>query len=275
MQIITETSASDAKGLYLLFAKGKRPDRAAIREFVANQIAVNLTHDPADDSQLQLVAAEGEVIKRAEPDRRAPDDVRWLELLRDGLMFDLRGLSDGEAISFPEVEFKFDLEEMPRPVFFEALQLTPGHHLAGGERTMPVAKGLIALARDLVHHFDEIEAIVWPHSSSAIGPRFFESVATSWLDGGPFPALGLTAFRETIDGALQSIGLNFWIDRELRIELPLSKDKISATRLAVRIVNQLVLLGGIDGNERVAAPDGSLLIMRTSRNGKFIRVWRE
>lgn len=140
---------------------------------------------------------------------------------------------------------------------------------------MPVVKGLVGLARDLIHHFDDIVAIVWPPSDSAIGQRFFESITTAWLEGGPFPALGLTAFKETIDGAIQSKGLDFWIDQELRIEPPLSSDKVTATRLGVRLVNHLVMVGGIEGDERTVAPDGNRLIMRTSRNGKFVRVWRE
>lgn len=140
---------------------------------------------------------------------------------------------------------------------------------------MPVVKGLVGLARDLVHQFDDLLAIVWPPSASAIGRRFFESVTTAWLEGGPFPALGLTAFKETIDGAVQSQGLDFWIGQELRIEPPLSSDKVTATRLGVRLVNHLVMVGGIEGDERTVAPDGSRLIMRVSRNGRFVRVWRE
>jgi len=140
---------------------------------------------------------------------------------------------------------------------------------------MPVVKAMIALARDLVHHFESLEAVVWPTSQSAIGRRFFESVTTAWLDGGPFPALGLTAFRETIDGAMQSTGLDFWIGQELRIEPPLSSDKVAATRLGVRLVNQLIAVGGIEGDERIVAPDGTRLLLRTSRNWRFIRVSRE
>lgn len=136
-------------------------------------------------------------------------------------------------------------------------------------------RGLVALARDLAHHFEDASAIVWPPAKSAIGRRFFESITTAWIDGGAFPALGLTAFQETIDGALQSVGLTYWIGQELRIEAPLSSDKVAATRLGVRLINQLILLGGLDDSERIVAPDGSRLVMRPSRNRKYIRVWRE
>ncbi|BDI61007.1 hypothetical protein [Qipengyuania nanhaisediminis] len=199
----------------------------------------------------------------------------WLELLRDGLVFDLCGLAPGPSTAFPSADNRFDLDELPGAARHDALQLTPGPHLAGGERTLPVVKSMIGLARDIAHHFDGLTAVVWPPSASAIGRRFFDSVATAWLQGGPFPALGLTAFRETLDGALQSVGLDYWIGQELRIEPPLSSDKLAATRLAVRLVNQLVLVGGLDGDERIVAPDGTRLLMRISRNGRFVRVARE
>ncbi len=134
---------------------------------------------------------------------------------------------------------------------------------------------MLALACDLVLHFSDCEAVCWGPSRSVIGRRYFESVVSAWLDGGPFPALGLTAFGEMPDGALQSVGLAFWIGQELRIEPPLSRDKVAAARLGVRLVNQLVLTGGITDDERIIAPDGSPLVLRASRDRALISVWRE
>lgn len=134
---------------------------------------------------------------------------------------------------------------------------------------------MLALACDLVLHFSDCEAVSWGPSQSAIGRRYFESVISAWLDGGPFPALGLTSFGETGDGALQSVGLAFWIGQELRIEPPLSRDKVAATRLGIRLVNQLVLTGAITDQEWITAPDGSPLLLRASREQAVISVWRE
>lgn len=225
---------------------------------------------------MHLASEDGETVTRkGRTAGNSCEELLWVELVRDGLAFDLSGLSPGASARFPEPQHRFDLDTMPTASRYDVLQLAPGHHLAGGERSMPVARGLVGLARDLIDHFDELKAVIWPPSASAIGHQFFESVVTAWLEGGPFPALGLTAFRETIDGALQSEGLDFWIGQELRIEPPLGADKVAATRLAVRLVNQLILVGGIEASERVIAPDGSRLVMRTSRNGRFVRVWRE
>jgi hypothetical protein len=272
---IDQTPHAEPKGMVLLFASGKRPNRAAMRDFAAQQRAVSISHDPLDGTPLQLVAVDGSPQPPSASLRTNVGETIWLELLRDGLTFDLQGLGPGVGIGLPKVDHRFDLELAPSVLRHEALRLIPGQHLAGAEATMPVAKALIALARDLTHHFNDLIAVVWPPARSVIGRRFFESIATAWLEGGAFPALGLTAFRETIDGALQSVGLEFWLGQELRIEPPFSSDKAMATRLGVRLINQLILIGGLEDSERVVAPDGARLILRPSRNRKFIRVWRE
>lgn len=140
---------------------------------------------------------------------------------------------------------------------------------------MPLMRSLLALGCDMIRQFGDLAAVVWSPASSAIGRRFFESATSAWLDGGPFPALGLTAFTETPDAALESVGLEFWIGQELRIEPPLSADRVAATRLGIRLVNHLVIIGGLSGDDRIVAPDGTRLLLRPSRTRALISVWRE
>jgi hypothetical protein len=270
---IGDVQHSDSTGLFLLFAAGERPTCAALQQFASRQNAVSLSYDASGSAPLRRIEpapGTGET-----PVEEVVEQGVLAELLRDGLTFDCTGLAPGRAREFPVVAHRFDLAAIPTAKRYEAVQLVPGQHLRGGERTMPVARGLIALARDILHHFEHLHAVVWPPSQAAIGRRFFESTATAWLEGGAFPALGLTAFREMLDGALQSVGLDFWIGQELRIEPPLSQDKVAATRLGVRLVNQLVIVGGLEESERIVVPHGSRLVMRPSRNRKFVQVWRE
>ncbi|UAB77050.1 hypothetical protein INR77_09385 [Erythrobacter sp. SCSIO 43205] len=235
-----------------------------------------MSHDPLEGVPIHLASSDGQSTEEAGTVLAASQRKRtWLELLREGMTFEVSGLAPGNSLTLPKVEFLFDFADLPETSQYQVLHLAPGHHLAEGERTLPVAKGLLGLARDLTHHFEDLVGVIWPASSSVIGRQFFESVITAWFEGGPFPALGLTAFRETNDGALETQGLSFWIDQELRIEPPLSFEKVYATRIGVRLVNQLVLVGGVDTSERVVAPDGTKLVLRPSRNGKFVRTWRE
>jgi hypothetical protein len=199
----------------------------------------------------------------------------WLELLTDGLTFDLTGLAPGPACAFPDFAHRFDLPILPLAADHEVLALRPGPHLAAGPGSLPVNRAMLRLACEMVRHFADLVAVAWPASGSVIGRRYFESVISAWLDGGPFPALGITAFIETPDGALQSTGLGFWIGQELRIEPPLSADRVAATRLGVRLVNHLVLIGGLNADDRITAPDGTRLVLRASQNRAMISVWRE
>jgi hypothetical protein len=252
----------------LLFAKGKRPDRHEVKAFAGRLPAVSVSHDPvAGDAP----HSEG----RRQQEGIWPGQLEWLELLRDGLTFDLSGLAPGPASAFPAFAHRFDLPAMPAPDDCEAMVLRPGPHLAEGTASLPVMRELLALGCDIVRQFDDILAVGWAPAGAAIGRRFFESVTSAWLDGGPFPALGLTAFTETVDAAIESVGLAFWIGQELRIEPPLSADRVAATRLGIRLVNHLVLAGGLAGDDRIIAPDGSRLVLRPSRSRALISVWRE
>jgi hypothetical protein len=253
--------ARDAE-LHLLFALGKRPDRHAIRACAEWLPSLSVSHDPVPGDS-------------PHPEALWPGQLHWIELLRDGLTFDLSGLVPGEAAHFPDLAHRFDLPAMPVSEACEAVVLRPGPHLEAGGNSQPVMRGLLAVACDLVRQFEDCIAIVWGPAGTAIGPRFFESVVSAWLDGGPFPALGLTAFVEAPDGALESIGLGFWIGQELRIEPPLSADRIAATRLGIRLVNHLVITGAPAEDDRIIAPDGTRLVLRPSRSRGVISVWRE
>ncbi len=259
---ISESQRAQHAQLHLLFATGKRPDRHAISAFVARHRSVSISHDPVPES-----APHDEALW--------PGQLHWIELLSEGLTLDLAGLSPGPASPFPELTHRFDLPELPTEGTHEVLTLRLGPHLASGGNSMPLMRTLLGLACELARHFQDLVAVGWAPAQSAIGRRFFESVTAAWLDGGPFPALGLTVFVETPDHSLESMGLDFWIGQELRIEPPLSHDRVAATRLGIRLVNHLVLTGKLTGDDRIIAPDGTPLVLRPARNRAVISVWRE
>jgi hypothetical protein len=259
---IPQSQRADAAELHLLFARGKRPDRVAIRAFVAEQQSLVISHDPLAGD---VPAAEA----------AGPAQADWLELLRDGLTYDLVGLAPAPHSAFPAITHRFDLPALPDPADYETVLLRPGPHLTGSGSSMPVVRTMLGIACDLVRQFDALAAVCWGPAETAIGRRFFESTTSAWLDGGPFPALGLTAFVETPEQALQSVGLAFWTGQELRVEPPLSADRVAATRLAIRLANHLVLIGGLDADDRITAPDGTRLALRPSPDRALVSVWRE
>lgn len=247
----------------MLFAKGKRPDRVDVRAFAEHQQAARISNDPFGEDA------------SAQPPPVWPGQPLWVELLRDGLTFDLSGIAPGAQCEFPVIAHRFDLAELPTGVTHDALAFLPGPHLASASRSQPVVRTMFALVCDLIEHFEDLEAVCWGPSRSALGRRCFLSIVRAWLDGGPFPALGLTAFIAEPDNALTSEGLAFWIGQELRIEPPLGNDTVAATRLGVRLVNQLVLSGAVTADDRIIGPDGAPLVLRPSQDRSIISVRRE
>lgn len=247
----------------MLFPAGKKPHRAAVRELAETIPNLSVTLDPFEKPPLDVTAV----------DTKASGKGVWLELLREGLSFDLEGLGPGEGCQLPRIEYRFDFPADASIADLEAIRLGPGGHLNGSERSIPILRGMIAVARDLADAFPDLAAVAWPPARSLIGSRFFESTMAAWLVGGPFPALGLTSFRETMDGGLETMGLAHLIGQELRIEPVVASDRVAATRLGVRLVNHLVMAGRLENAEELTGPDGRRIVLRPSKNGKFIRVW--
>ena len=255
----------------MLFAEGKRPTADAIRKFATKQEDLIVSYDPR-----QVVPIRGSLLgDAAGRQSNSAGGREWAELLHQGLAFDLEGLAPGEGVSTPHFDHRFDIDEGLSVGDLEAVHLVPGEHLAGAGSSLPVMRAMLGLACDFIRAFDTIEAVVWVPSASAIGRRYFESVVSAWLDGGPFPALGITAFRPAEGGALESVGLGYWIGRELRIVPPTSEDRVEATWLGIRLINLLVMRGGLQQEEAHIAPDGAPLLLRPSADGRYIVASRE
>jgi hypothetical protein len=238
-------------GVALLFLDGARPDAAAVRALAESTGAFSVSHDPRSDNG----SGEGEG--------------NWLELLINGLTFDLRGLAGGAAADMPALRHRFGIEEAPDAV--EAVWLTVGPHLAGGESMMPIVRSQLALALRLAA-LPRLAAVAWTPAKSAMAVNYFTPLISAWLEGGPFPALGLTAFTLAVDGGLQSEGLAFLIGQELRLEPELTEDGVAATKLAVRLVNELVEYGAVTERFEMTGPDGAPLVLEPSANNTFVRV---
>jgi hypothetical protein len=244
-------AAHGQSGLYLLFPSGERPDARAIAVALAAQPRAAISHDP----------------------RAAGGEGNWLELLIDGITFDLTGLAPGDQIEDAQYTFRFDCPPDLLETRHEALRVAPGPHIADGAGMLPIVRGHAALGALLAGVLDRVSAVGWAPAASLMGVGYFRSVIDAWLGGGPFPALALTAFRPTIDDGLQSVGLAYLTGQEVRLEPPLVADRTAATRLGVRLVNLLVSAGRLEKPDLVTGPDGATLRLEPSPNGRFVRVF--
>ncbi|UYH55684.1 hypothetical protein N6L26_03755 [Qipengyuania sp. SS22] len=257
-----EQGGGTRPGLLLMFDRGQRPDRAAVAAALATIPRAVVSHDPAQTDTAHHVA---------DPQQRATAGEHWLELLADGLTFDLLGLSPGPALAAPEVAYRYNCE-IDCLLDSEAIALFPGPHIAQGAHTLPIIRTLLGLGAALTDALEGVQTVCWPVARTAIAPRFFARTVDAWRAGGPFPALGMLGFDFDELGGLHSEGLRFFIGCELAIDPAVCRDRLAATRLAVRIVQELVGYQLPDGPQEFPAEGGEIFTLEPDLPVGLVRV---
>ena len=232
----------------LLFDDQARVDAPAIYKLAARSGAFSISYDPRENR-----------------------DGNWLELLADGLTFDLKGLAPGNGEIHELHPHQFDLPEQFNPFRYSALTMAPGPHLLSGAAMMPVVRSQMWLGA-LLCQLPGVAAVGWLPARTLSGPGHFRRSVTSWLEGGAFPGFGLTALLPSPDGGMQSEGLAFFTGQELRLEPELAADGAEGTRVALRLIHELIERGPIEKRERASGPAGEALRLDPSPNKRFVRV---
>jgi len=167
-------------------------------------------------------------------------DAGWIELLSDGLTFDLAGLAPGPAITAPAIANWYGVKAAPHDC--TALTLAVGPHLAGAEHLLPVVRVAAALVASL-SALPGVHSVSWLPSDSATRPDWFATAVQAWVNGGPFPALALSALERGEHGVLASRGLDFLIGQDFRLTGCSDLAPEDAARIAIRLTDWLVVHG--------------------------------
>lgn len=189
-------------------------------------------------------------------------------------MFNLAGLRPIAAEPLPAIAHWFGFRDTWVNELFEAVTLVPGEQLRGGMNLLAVTRIMAGLAASLAK-LPQIKAIVWHPARTAMAPDAFATAVSNWVQGGAFPALGLTALYRDEEGAICTEGLAFFIGQELRIQPAPDKSTGQDAKLAVRLINHLV------GNNTLKIPfemigsDGEYLSVKSPGSDGFLRVCRK
>lgn len=177
-------------------------------------------------------------------------DQDWVELLRDGLTFDVTALPPAPSAEMPDISHRFGLPGELALATMEAVNFAPGPHLSGGEHLLPVVRVAAGLLSSLCQ-LPGARAVAWHPSRSAISPAWFTQAVDAWIAGGPFPALALSALARGDDGAVTSEGLAFLVGQEFRLPPRDGLQSDLARRIAVRLTDWLVAHGRVDSPREV------------------------
>jgi hypothetical protein len=276
IRVAHRDSAQAEAGLTLLFPAGARPSAEAIERALATSGNSNL---PATRERRQGPDLSGhrQPVKKRMVSRISSLRGRaegWVELLANGLTFDLTGLEPGPPLAQPDARHFFGLPRETDGLVFEAIALSPGPHLAGAGAMLPVVRTMACIASALALELDAL-AVCWEPAGSWMDCQYFSRVIDGWCAGGAFPALGLTGIERTHDGGVESDGLAFFVGQELRIEARRGESAADTVKLAARVIDHLVSNGAIFAREALVGPGGEPLLAEPSTDGKLLRVWRD
>lgn len=229
--------ASAQPGLCLLFARGARPSAAAIRSTLSNSGLGHISHDPSS---------------ALDPEHQ----IDWLEILIDGLTFDLVGLEPGPGVSLAAPRHHLGPVDLDSA---EAIGIAPGPHLQAAANALPVVRTMLRLGALLLAQSEGGAGAFWLPSATLSHDKIFADVVASWMTGGPFPAPALTGIVTRANGGMASDGLDFFIGKELHLHPALCADPVAARRLMVRLIDRVVE-GRPDGPpQTLDRDDGSMV----------------
>jgi hypothetical protein len=197
----------------------------------------------------------------------------WLEVLTNGLTFDLQGLAPGAPQPVAPSAHQYGLLADLNGRALEAISLRPGPHLSSGRPMLPVVRGLARLAATLAG-LPGVLAVGWDAARTLSAPDHFRGSVMRWVRGGAFPGLGLTALYATRAGGLQSEGLALFTGQELRLAPELARDRAAGARLALRLLHWLVENGRLVAPVELAGPSGEPFMLEPSENWRVVTVSR-
>jgi len=247
--------ARDPFAASLLFAPGHRSGADQVLALAAAEPSFHVSFDPGT----------------AAPARTSTQSERWVEVLANGLTFDLRGLAPGNSEPVPPSTHCYGLPPEIDGRAWEAISLRPGPQFGAGRPGLSVMRGLARLTAVLAG-LPGVLAVGWHSARAWSAPDYFRGSVLRWMKGGAFPGLGLTSLSPTPGGGLQSEGLALFIGQELRLAPELARDLPAGVRLALRLLHWMVEHGRIDAAMGLPGPSGEPLVLQPSDNKRFVGV---
>lgn len=194
------------------------------------------------------------------------------ELLRGGLTFDLIGMRPAQAIPIPDIRSWLAMPSADRAGVMGCLGMALGPHIRAGQADVTILRGLLDLATGLLPGLPQCRGICWSASGTIVAPEAFAEFVQGWKSGGTMPAQLIVSVKQALGGGIETTGLTYFTGQELRLEPDVAADEGQATLLALRLSAQLVHRGRLTAAEAFAGPDGRVLRLEPSPNGRFVRV---
>ena len=105
-----------------------------------------------------------------------------------------------------------------------------------------------------------------------MAPAYFRKMVGKWVEGGAFPALGLTSLEREGDGAIVTRGMSLLTGQELRFEPDRRLGAADIARIAVRLIHALIEVDPLEVAHEFTGPEGEVIDVAPFQSGQLLRV---
>lgn len=240
--------------LHFLFSAGQRPSRDALMRIITPSPRFRI-----GDSQ-KSTSGGG-------------NDESRLEVVVDGLSFDILGLEPGGTAVRPDIRHYADGAIELTDGEVEVVALIPGPHIASGPAELPIIRAMMELAVGLTTAWTRSIAVVWGPGRIAATPGFFSRAVARWIGDGPFPASTLVGFARHGEETLRSEGAAFFVGQEIEVTGEVARATDMARGIGSRVMNHLMTNGRIEEVSHIQGRDGTVLrLAPAGTDGQWLRV---
>ncbi|MAF28912.1 MAG: hypothetical protein CL820_06695 [Croceicoccus sp.] len=116
--------------------------------------------------------------------------------------------------------------------------------------------------------------VFWSGADCLMGADYFRRMVSVWIDGGAFPALGLTALVREDTGVMRSTGLEFLVGQEVAVLPGEGMEGRDQARLAIRMIDFLVREGPIQQDQTIDVDGFGPVHVQVDANKGHINLYR-
>ncbi|WP_066556902.1 hypothetical protein [Croceicoccus bisphenolivorans] len=190
----------------------------------------------------------------------------------DGFAMVLSGAAPGASARTGPPQYFFDIRNDGLEGT-EAILLAPGGAANDNVSPLEMVRGLAAATLALTGAAHCI-AVGWQPASSVMNCDYFAKVAREWLDGGPFPALGLASLMVEDGDVLVSRGMDAICGQEIAIAPIAGMANADRARAAIRMIDYMANHGRIREPDTMEIDGFGLFEVNPDASGKKIYLSR-
>lgn len=172
-------------------------------------------------------------------------NLKRIEIVYGGMTFEVEQFNKNQTQQILGKYCTNTLFSAPAEKGVESIGLWPSNHLASGKHLRSINSALLNIAKMLGQNLS-VSQIGWLPANHCLEFGHFVEAVDDYLSGGPTPILLQIAIAKKKDKTLETQGLSYFANQEIRLSYPLEMSESDAIKRLVRVCHDIAVNGNIN-----------------------------